>query len=82
MTQQEAVKEIIDYAVALNTAAESQREIEAIQCCLAKAVEVIMKVTTMRSLCSTHYGQCEHWDKRATGCKFCTETYKERIVKE
>jgi len=82
MTQQEAVKEILDYAVALNTAAESQREIEVIECYLSKAVEVIMKVTTMRSLCSAYFGQCDHWDKRSTGCKFCIETYKERIIKD
>ena len=43
MTHQEAVKEIVDYAVALNTTAESQREIEAIQCYLAKSVEIFTK---------------------------------------
>jgi len=78
MTQQEAVKEIIDYAVMLNVVAESQREVKAIQCCSAKAVEVIMRLATVRRLCATSFGQCEYWDKRATGCKFCTEDYKER----
>ena len=78
MTQQEAIKELMDYAVSLNTTAESQREIESIQCCLAKAIEVIMKIRNGSLRCSTeHYLSCKHWEENKHGCKFCTEQYSQ-----
>lgn len=81
MTQQEAVKELVDYAVALNTTAESQREIEAIQCCLAKSVEVIMNLRNGEFRCSTeHYFSCKHWKENPDGCRFCTKQYLHSIV--
>ena len=79
MTQQEAISEILEYASNLAATAESQKEIEAINCCLAKSIEIITKISS-KSLCKIGYRQCEHWEMRANGCKFCTETYKERKV--
>ena len=78
MTQQEAVKEILDYAKDLSNSTITTSEIRMIQDFSAKAINTMMRLQTQDEKCTTeNYLSCKHWRVNECGCLGCTSKYKQ-----
>ena len=78
MTQQEAIKELLDYAKDLSNSTISASEIRTIQDFSSKAVDVIMRLHSKDIKCSTeNYLSCSHWKENEHGCLGCTSKYNQ-----